>query len=161
MGGSRVLRIAVGACAAGALAFGPVSAADAAEPIKRQIVVNAVGGPTPLQVVGLADGLAADNYKLAFANNTPGDHVLIVVNNLPAGVDTIQEFRDLIVAVESGQVPEPPDSFVGAVFSKPGQNHQRQFDMSEPGQYGYFCPIPTPSGTPHFDLGFIGLFNVV
>jgi hypothetical protein len=59
------------------------------------------------------------------------------------------------------EVPEPPDSFVGAVFSKPGQDHQKQFDMSEAGQYGYFCPIRTPSGVPHFDLGFIGLFNVV
>ena len=27
-------------------------------------------------------------------------------------------------------------------------------------QYGYFCPIPTPAGTPHYRLGFVGLFDV-
>jgi hypothetical protein len=47
------------------------------------------------------------------------------------------------------------------VFSKPGTTHQKQFDMSEPGQYGYFCPIPTPAGVPHYEIGFIGLFDVV
>lgn len=160
MGASRVLRIAVGMVAAGAVTFGPVSAADATAPIKRQIVVNTSTIGPPLDVVGLDEGLAAGNYKLGFANNTPGDHVLVIVHNLPADVDTVAEFSALITAVESGAEPEPPDAFVGAVFSKPGTNHQRQFDMSEPGQYGYFCPIPTPSGTPHYELGFIGLFNV-
>jgi hypothetical protein len=48
----------------------------------------------------------------------------------------------------------------GAVFSKPGQDHQKLFDLTSPGQYGYFCPITTPAGTPHYQLGFVGLFDV-
>jgi hypothetical protein len=36
----------------------------------------------------------------------------------------------------------------GAVFAKPGQDHRKLFDLTRPGQYGFFCPITTPDGTP-------------
>ena len=58
--------------------------------------------------------------------------------------------------------PPPAGVFdAGAVFSKPGQDHQKQFDLTTPGQYGFFCPIPSPEGVPHYKEGFVGLFKVV
>jgi hypothetical protein len=57
--------------------------------------------------------------------------------------------------------PPPEGVFeAGAVFAKPGQEHQKLFDLTSLGQYGYFCPIRTPAGTPHYQLGFVGLFDV-
>jgi hypothetical protein len=48
----------------------------------------------------------------------------------------------------------------GAVFAKPGQSHQKKFDLTAEGTYGFFCPILTPDGTRHFELGFVGLFEL-
>ena len=58
--------------------------------------------------------------------------------------------------------PPPEGSFdAGAVFLKPGQDHQKLFDNTVPGQYGFFCPIVGLNGIPHYKEGFVGLFNVV
>jgi hypothetical protein len=101
----------------------------------------------------------ADTYKFGLANNSIGPHVLVAVGGLPEDI-TVDEFIALIDAVEAG-APPPEGAFeAGAVFAKPGQVHQKLFDLTSPGQYGYFCPIPTPAGTPHYKLGFVGLFDV-
>ena len=66
----------------------------------------------------------------------------------------------ILDAVEAGE-PPPEGAFeAGAVFSKSGQDHQKQMDLTVVGQYGYFCPIPSPDGTPHYKEGFVGLFQV-
>jgi hypothetical protein len=164
MGGSRSLRLLVGTVAATAMIIGSATIAGSDAPTKRQVVVNQPpGSPPTFEVTGLSGTLAADTYKLGFANNSPvAPHVLVVVTNLPPGVTDLASFRNVVDAVETGQMEPPPDSFVGAVFSKAGQDHQKLFDMSEPGAYGYFCPIRTPDGTTgHYDMGFIGLFTVV
>ena len=93
------------------------------------------------------------------ANNSVEPHVLIAVGGLPEGL-TVDGFIALIDAVNAG-APPPEGTFeAGAVFSKPGQDHQKLFDLTSPGQYGYFCPIPSPDGTPHYRAGFVGLFDV-
>lgn len=97
----------------------------------------------------------ADTYKFGLANNSIGPHVLVAVGGLPEGITVDQ----LIQLLDAGEPPEGAFE-AGAVFAKPGQAHQKLFDLTSPGQYGYFCPIPTPAGTPHYKLGFVGLFGV-
>ena len=79
-----------------------------------------------------------------------------------AGDITVAGFIDVLDAVNAG-APPPEGSFeAGAVFSAPGKfPHRKNFDFTVPGQYGFFCPITTPAGTPHYKLGFVGLFDVV
>ena len=86
--------------------------------------------------------------------------MLVAVGGLPADI-TVPEFIEIIDAVNAG-APPPAGTFeAGAVFSKPGQDHQKLFDNTAPGQYGFFCPIVSPDGTPHYKEGFVGLFDVV
>ena len=102
----------------------------------------------------------ADTYKVRLINDSIGPHVLVAVGGLPEGI-TVGQFIEVLDAVEAG-APPPEGAFEsGAVFAKPGKEHQKQFDLTVPGQYGYFCPITTPNGTPHYKLGFVGLFDVV
>ena len=49
---------------------------------------------------------------------------------------------------------------MGAVFAKPGNRAQKKFEYVATGTYGFFCPIPSPLGVPHFNLGFVGTFEV-
>jgi hypothetical protein len=104
--------------------------------------------------------ITADRYKIQLINNSIGPHVYVAVGGLPSDL-TVDDFIELIDAVEGG-APPPEGAFeAGAVFSAPGKVHQKQFDFTAPGQYGFFCPITTPAGTPHYKLGFVGLFDVV
>ena len=101
----------------------------------------------------------AGTYKVGLANNSVAPHVLVSVGGLPEGL-TEEEFIDLIDAVEAA-APPPEGAFeAGAVFSKPGQDHQKVFDLTTPGQYGFLCPIHSPDGTPHYKEGFVGLYEV-
>lgn len=96
----------------------------------------------------------AGRYKIQLINDSIGPHVWIAVGGLPEGI-TVAEFIDAL--------DEPPPAGVfeaGAVFAAPGQKHQKKFDFTVPGQYGFFCPITTPAGTPHYELGFAGVFDV-
>ena len=104
--------------------------------------------------------VTADRYKIQLINNSIGPHVYIAVGGLPDDL-TVDDFIGLIDAVEGG-APPPEGAFeAGAVFAKPGQKHQKKFDFTAPGQYGFFCPIQTPAGIPHYELGFVGLFDVI
>jgi hypothetical protein len=137
-------------------------AAGAAAPIKYQVTVSDqfIGGTINFVVATVPPVVPADTYKVGFANNSVGPHVLVAVGGLPADI-TVSDFIALIDSVNAGG-PIPAGVFeAGAVFSKPGQDHQKQFDLNTTGQYGYFCPIPTPAGIPHYKLGFVGLFDVV
>ena len=72
------------------------------------------------------------------ANNSVEPHVLIAVGGLPEGL-TVDGFIALIDAVNAGEPPPEGTFEAGAVFSKPGQDHQKLIDLTSPGQYGYFC----------------------
>jgi hypothetical protein len=160
-GTSRASRVVVGALVAATLLFGAVTPAGAAPPQKHQVTVNdTFDGPPFVPFIVSEMPTAAGIYKMGLANNSVGPHVLVVIGGLDPGL-TEDEFRDIVHAVETAGAPEPEGSFfVGAVFSKPGQDHQKLMDLTTEGKYGYFCPIPTPNGTPHYDLGFVGLFEV-
>jgi hypothetical protein len=137
-------------------------AAGAAAPVKYQITVSDdfSSGAIRFVVATVPPVVPADTYKVGLANNSIGPHVLVAVGGLREGI-TEAEFIALIDSVNAGG-PIPAGVFeAGAVFSKPGQDHQKLFDLNTPGQYGYFCPIPTPTGVPHYQLGFVGLFDVV
>ncbi len=86
--------------------------------------------------------------------------MLVAVGGLPADI-TVLQFIELIDAVNAGAPPPAGVFEAGAVFSKPGQDHQKLFDNTVPGQYGFFCPIVGPNGIPHYKEGFVGLFDVV
>jgi hypothetical protein len=135
--------------------------AGAAAPPKFQVTVtdDFSSGSIRFVVATVPPVVEANTYKVGLANNSIGPHVAVAVGGLPEGI-TVEEFIEVLDAVNAG-APPPEGAFeAGAVFAKPGQDHQKLFDLTNPGQYGYFCPIPTPDGTPHYKLGFVGLFDV-
>jgi hypothetical protein len=145
-----------------AMVVATAPAAGAAAPVKHQLTVtdDFSTGSIRFVVATVPPVVPADTYKVGLANNSIGPHVLVAVGGLPADIN-LEQFIALVDAVESGTTPPPPGVFLaGAVFAKPGQDHQKIFDLNTPGQYGYFCPIPTPAGIPHYELGFAGLFDV-
>jgi hypothetical protein len=141
------------------VALAPV--AGAAVPPKFQVTVtdDFSSGSIRFVVATVPPVVPADTYKVGLANNSIGPHVLVAVGGLPEGI-TEAQFIEILDQVGAG-APPPEGAFeAGAVFAKPGQDHQKLFDLTSPGQYGYFCPIPTPAGTPHYKLGFVGFFDV-
>jgi hypothetical protein len=142
------------------VAMAPVAGAATAPP-KVQVTVtdDFSSGSIRFVVAGVPAVVEPNTYKVGLANNSIGPHVLVAVGGLPEGI-TVDGFIELIDAVEAGAPPPEGVFEAGAVFSKPGQDHQKLFDLTQPAQYGYFCPIPTPAGTPHYKLGFVGLFDV-
>jgi hypothetical protein len=158
--GKRARR-AVGATAVAMLVLGSASIAGASAPAKLQLTVtdDLSSGSRRFVVAPNLSVVQAGTYKLGLANNSIGPHVFVAVGGLSEGI-TLDGFSSLIDAVNAG-APPPEGSFeAGAVFSKPGQDHQKLFDLTTTGQYGFFCPILTPTGIPHYKLGFIGLFDV-
>jgi plastocyanin len=134
------------------------SMAGAAGPPKFQVTVTdqLVNGNIHFVVAPVPAVVEPGTVKVGFANNSVAPHVLIAVGGLPAGI-TVDQF---IALLDGGPPPEGVFE-AGAVVSKQGQDHQKQFDLNAPGQYGYFCPIPSIiDGTPHYKEGFVGLFQV-
>jgi hypothetical protein len=162
MRSSTLARSALSAAAVAMLVLvGSASIAGASAPPKYQITVSDdfSSGSISFQVATVPAVVPAGTYKVGLANNSIGPHVLIAVGGLPEDI-TVDGFIDLIDAVNAGAPPPEGVFDAGAVFSKPGQDHQKLFDLTQPAQYGYFCPIQTPAGTPHYKLGFVGLFDV-
>jgi hypothetical protein len=156
----RPARLVGGLAVLGLLLVVPASPAAAVKSVKATVTVSDdfSSGSIRFVVDGIPDVVPAGTYKVEFVNNSIGPHVLIGVGGLPPGTTT-EEFLELIRANPGGP---PPGIFeTGAVFAKPGQRHQKVNDLTEPGTYGYLCPIPTPAGVPHFELGFVGVFEVV
>ena len=152
-------RVAAAVVVAVVAVVGTTSVAGAAAPTKFQVVVtdDFSSGSIEFVVATIPAVMESGRYKVGLANNSIGPHVFIAAGGLDDGI-TVDEFIELIDANPEGP---PPGIFdAGAVFSKPGQDHQKIFDLTTPGQYGFFCPIQTPSGVPHYKLGFIGLFDV-
>jgi len=149
--------LALTAVAAAVLA-GTASVAYAVAPPKFQLTVtdDFSSGSIRFVVATVPPVAPAGRYKVGLANNSIGPHVFIALGGLREGI-TEAEFMEIL---DEGPPPPPGIFEAGAVFSKPGQDHQKLFDLSTPGQYGWFCPIPTPDGTPHYRLGFIGFFDV-
>jgi hypothetical protein len=138
------------------------SVAGAAAPVKFQVTVVDTSPPPNIHfsVAPVPPEVEPATVKVGFANNSIAPHVLVAVGGLPANI-TVQQFRNIVDAVEHGAAPPAGVFVAGAVFSKPGQDHQHQFDFNAFGQYGFFCPIVGPTGVAHYDEGFIGLFKVV
>ena len=137
------------------VAMAPVAGAATAPPKVQVTVTDDFSNGIRFVVAGVPAEVEPNTYKVGLANNSIGPHVLVAVGGLPEDI-TVDEFIQIL---DTGEPPEGAFE-AGAVFAKPGQNHQKLFDLTSPGQYGYFCPIPTPAGTPHYQLGFVGLFDV-
>jgi hypothetical protein len=153
----RVVGVMVVASVALALT---ASAASAKATTKFAVTVTDNFAIPPIRFEVTDPPSEADRYKIQLINNSIGPHVYVAVGGLPDDL-TVDDFIEVIDAVEGG-APPPEGAFeAGAVFSAPGQKHQKKFDFTVPGRYGFFCPITTPAGTPHYKLGFIGLFDVV
>jgi hypothetical protein len=108
-------------------------------------------------VDGMPAVVDAGAHKLELVNGSVGPHVILTAGLLPEGTTT-EQFLELVRANPEG----PPEGIfeAGATFAQPGHRAQKVHDLSQPGTYGYLCPIPTPSGVPHYELGFIGVFVV-
>ena len=152
-------RVVAAAVVAVIAVVGTTSVAGAAAPQKFQLVVSDdfSSGSIRFVVATVPPVVESGTYKVGLANNSIGPHVFIAVRGLPEGI-TVDEFVEFIDANPGG--PPPGIAEAGAVFSKPGQDHQKIFDLTSPGQYGFLCPITTPAGIPHYRLGFVGLFDV-
>jgi hypothetical protein len=134
-----------------------VASAEAPTKITRTVTDDFSSGTIRFVVTPSPPVVMADTYKVRLINNSIGPHVYTAVGGLPSDI-TVDEFINVL----DGGAPPPEGAFeAGAVFSAPGKVHQKQFDLTVPGQYGFFCPIATPAGTPHYRLGFVGLFDVV
>ena len=133
-----------------AVALGVTVSVAVASGTKETVTVT---GP-PFVVDGMGNRPVGEN-KLELVNDSPGPHVLIVYK-IPNGTTTAQ-----LLALLNTDAPPPEGAFeVGEVFAKPGNRAQKKFDFTAPGTYGFFCPIPSPTGVPHFNLGFVGTFEV-
>ena len=137
-----------------------VASADAPTKVQATVTDDRSSGAIRFVVSTIPPVVPADTYKLELINNSVGPHVLVAVGGLPDDI-TVDDFIDVIDSVNSGSPPPEGTFEAGAVFSAPGKSHQKQFDLNAPGQYGYFCPLTTPAGTPHYKLGFVGLYDVV
>ena len=161
MGSSRCRAVGMMLVASVALVLtASVASAKAPTKVQRTVSDDFSSGSIRFVVTPTPSVVPADRYKIQLINNSIGPHVYVAVGGLPDDL-TVDDFIELIDAVEGG-APPPEGAFeAGAVFSAPGKIHQKQFDFTVPGQYGFFCPITTPAGTPHYKLGFVGLFDVV
>ena len=154
----RGRRVLVLTAVAAAVLVGTASVAYAVAPPKFQLTVtdDFSGGDIEPVVATVPAVVPTGTFKVGLANNSIGPRVSIALGGLPEGM-TLTQFMELL-----DEGPPPPAGVfeAGAVFSKPGQDHQKLFDLTTPGQYGYFFPIETPTGIPHYRLGFIGFFDV-
>src|SRR5262245_27065077 len=161
MGSSRCRAVGVMLVASVALAL-PASGASAKQPIPttRTVTDNVHATPIHFTVNPTPAVVEAGRYRIQLINASVGPHVYVAVGGLPSDI-TEAQFIALLDAVEAG-APPPEGAFeAGAVFSAPGKfPHRSNFDFTVPGQYGFFCPITTPAGVPHYQLGFVGLFDV-
>ena len=133
-----------------AVALGVTVSVAVASGTKETVTVT---GP-PFVVDGMGNRPVGEN-KIELVNDSPGPHVLIVYK-IPNGTTTAQ-----LLALLNSDAPPPEGAFeVGEVFAKPGNRAQKKFDFVVTGTYGFFCPIPSPLGVPHFNLGFVGTFEV-
>jgi hypothetical protein len=148
----RVVGVVLVACVALALT---ASVAGAKATTKFSVTVTDNFPSAPIHFTVTPPPSEADLYKVQLINDSVGPHVWVAAGGLPAGFTV----ADLIAALDSDTPPAGAFD-VGAVFSAPGQKHQKKFDFTVPGRYAFFCPITTPAGTPHYQLGFAGVFDI-
>jgi uncharacterized cupredoxin-like copper-binding protein len=162
MGSSRCRAVGVTLVASVALVLtAPLASAKAPTAVTRTVTDDFSIAPIRFVVTPTPAEVQAGRYRIQLINASIGPHVYVAVGGLPEDL-TVDDFIEVLDDVEGG-APPPEGAFeAGAVFSAPGKfPHQKNFDFTVPGQYGFFCPIPTPAGTPHYKLGFVGLFDVV
>jgi len=117
--------------------------------------------------------LRAGSSDVTLHNISEDDHVFVAVNLGPVcgpSVNTTADASALLARIDQeagNNDPQavfeavcPGGSFEGAVFAPPGGTETDRIDFT-PGKTLYFCPIPEEDGTPHSDLGMIGLINVI
>ena len=114
--------------------------------------------------LGVPKALPAAQYDLRFFNiSRDEDHEFVAFNLGPTCSATINTVDDAKALVEAGKGAFrmwcPGGSFEGAAFAGPGGRDREEFNLT-PGKTLYFCGVRDENGTPHFDLGMIGLLDV-
>jgi hypothetical protein len=139
-----------------------VASAKAPTPLTRTVTDDFSIAPIRFVVAPTPSVVPADRYRIQLINASIGPHVYIAVGGLDPNITEAQFIEALDDIFQAG-LPSPAGAFeAGHVFSAPGKfPHRANFDFTVPGQYGFFCPIETPGGIPHYQLGFVGLFDVV
>jgi hypothetical protein len=115
------------------------------------------------QFLGAPGRLPAATYDVRFLNISRDEaHEFVALNLGPTcsnTIDTVEKAKALLEGGHDIDVVCPGNSFEGAVFAGP-RGRDRQDITLVPGRTLYFCGVPDEDGTPHFELGMIGLINV-
>jgi hypothetical protein len=158
MRSSRCRAVGVMLVASVALALtASVASAKAPTPLTRTVTDDFSSGGIQFVVAPTPPVVTADRYRIQLTSTSIGPHAYIAIGGLDPAINEAQ----FIALLDGGQAPEGAFG-AGDVFTAPGKfPHRANFDFTAPGQYGFFCPITTPDGTPHYKLGFVGLFDVV
>ncbi len=159
--GSKLTRFGCcAAVAASALAMSsaPASAAPAAA---QPLAVVA----KDYRYLGVPLLLPAGQYNLQFSNHGHEEHEFVALNLGPTcsqSINNAKRAKRLLSSVQSEEefvADCPGATFAGAADAQPGARDREPLNL-EPGRTLYFCAVPDANGTPHFDLGMIGLIKV-
>lgn len=148
-----------GAFALGILMFLPQTAYAAGRTAPLGVVAR------DFQFQGVPRTLPAGQYNVRFFNIGHAPHVLVAANLGPEcsqSITTNQQAVAFLATIQSEQdfaAACPGGTLAGDVFAPPGGRSSALFNLA-PGRTLVFCPIPEENGTPHFDLGMVGLINV-
>jgi len=109
----------------------------------------------------------AGPHSFVFTNISPTDfHVIIFVRIAPAHEGATK--KEIIAAIDAagaiiaaGGNPVCATCFFDYIAGGAGGaplSTAPGFASLLPGRYAYFCPVPEPDGTPHYQMGMFGTF---
>ena len=151
----------------------PPSPASAAIQLRFPLTVVAEG----FQFFGLPDRLPESVVDLHLLNISPDDeHEIVAVNLGPDCASTINSVADAqalltqAYAQAAAAGSHSPVRFIGAAcrgasfegraFADPNFGQDTEPFTFTAGKTLYFCGLPEPDGSQHFDLGMIGFLDI-
>ena len=101
---------------------------------------------------------SVEGVVVSFEYENIGDEIHEFAMGRIAEGKTIEDVKALF-ASEGGEIPDWIEDVAGVPVLSPGQELGITREL-EPGRYVLLCPIPSPQGTLHLDLGMIRTFEV-
>ncbi len=151
----------------------PPTPASAAIQLRFPLTVVAAS----FRFFGVPDRLPESVVDLHLLNISPDDeHEIVAVNLGPdcgSTVNSVADAQALLTqayaqaAAAGSHSPVrfiaaacPEASFEGRVFADPNFGQDSRTFTFTPGKTLYFCGVPEPDGSQHFDLGMIGFLDI-
>lgn len=100
----------------------------------------------------------AGQTTMTFANNGKDVHAAQVARLKPG--TTVESFLAALAAEDDAAALASVDLPGGPNRIGPGMTTEVHLDLA-PGEYLLYCPVPTPNGRPHYELGMYHAFTVV